>query len=298
MVDVVAKGTATGKGSGATTLQVNSVAMTKDDMMVVCVAYDDVQGHPTSVKWGNRDLKRRVARDPADPDIGMSIWTAGRIHRTDTKNVVVTWAGTVVERAMVVTSLSGVNKVSSKTGKNETVATGSPTIGDTAALDSTSDFALAYFCMEGPQSNDTVGTLEVKDAGTFTTATTGQRAGTVGAPPVSNVGIQELYLQLTSCVATNARITGATARKWVCGFLTLTPLTQYVAYYARTKCALCGDIIWCDNDLNSITCTCSDTSLNPDGTGTNLTATNDTEMLAHIEGEEDATTDVIILVEM
>lgn len=298
MTTITAKGTSKDKASG-NTLRVNNVSMNEDAALVVCVAYDNAEGPPTSVTWGNRPLKRRVNRDPGTPDIGMSVWTAASINRTKTEDVVCTWSGNILERVMVVTSLEGVNKINEKKGADETVDTADPATGLTDHMDSVSDLALAYFAMEGPAANDTVGTLEIRDAASFATATTGQRDGTAGAPPISNVGIQEFYLDLTSCIATNARITGATSRKWCCAIVTMTPMMQYVRYYSRAKCTGCGQPLWTTDNGASVTCACSDSILHPDGTGTNIEAVTDEEMLAEALIEYGGPEfDTVVLVEM
>lgn len=298
-VTVTGKGTAKAKVSG-NELQITGIALEIDSAVVVAVGNDDVQGPPDTVKWGKRHLHRRVNRTPAGIDVGMSVWTAASIKKAGTRPITATWADDITERVMLVSELKGANRISVKIGVNETVDTGSPETADTSALETVNDFALAYFCMEGPAGNDTVGTLEIKDAGSYETATTGQRDGTAGAPAISNIGIQEFYLQLTSCLPTAARITGATARKWVCALITMEPIPHVVRYTARAKCSICEQVLWCDDDDSSVACDCSNAILNPDGTGTNIEACTDAEHLTEymLSPDNDFEKDVVIFVEI
>jgi len=86
------------------------------------------------------------------------------------------------------------------------------------ALTVSDGFALAAFLARGP-GNDTPGTLQFDIGGlgsvNWTAATVTTRAGTAGAPPVSNVTLMVGWLQLADEVPVRARITGAgTARQW------------------------------------------------------------------------------------
>lgn len=131
-----------------------------------------------------------------------------------------TWTAGIVEKAMVCGEVSGKNRIDQAVGANFATATASPSTGVTAALSETDSFAVADFVSEGP-SGDTQGTMEILNGGVWTAVEGTQRAGTTGAPPVSNVTITRGWLNLTSSQATNARITGATSRKWACGIVTL-----------------------------------------------------------------------------
>lgn len=132
-----------------------------------------------------------------------------------------TWSSGIVEKAMICGEVYGKNRVDQATGANFAVATDAPTTGVTGTLSETDSFAVAYFTSEGPDTNDTIGTMEILNGGVWTSVEGTQRQGTNGAPPVSNVTITCGWLNLTSSQATNARLTGATSRKWTCGVLTL-----------------------------------------------------------------------------
>ena len=277
MTDYFAKGIASSKSSGSTLVK-SGVSLNADSALTVALGYDDAQGHPTSVTWGNRKLKSRISRNPAGYDIAMSVWTAGSIRDTATRAITVTWAGDIVERAMIVTSLEGVNRINQKAGNNDAVATSGPVTGETAGLKVSNDFVLCYFVSEGPDNNDTPGTAEIKDAGTFVAATLGQRAGTNGTPVASNVTIQEAYLSLTACSPTEGRLVGATSRLWTSAVIALDPLSVYVKYVVRGKCPTCGSIVWCDDHIVPVGCACGDHVLYPDGSG-GLDVATDAEMI-------------------
>ena len=299
MVTRIAKGTASAKASGST-LTVSNVALNSDSAIIVALGYDDAQGHPTSVKWGNRNLKSRISRNPAGFDIAMSVWTAGSVRDTATRDIVATWSGNITERAMVVTAVEGVNKINEKAGNNHAVATTDPVTGGTVSVKAANDFVFCFFVSEGPDNNDTVGTAEIKDVDTFTAATLGQRRGTNGAPPVSNVTVTETFLQLTSCEATEGRLTGATSRLWTNAIITMTPLSVYVKYTHRGKCPEYSQILWTTDDISSVGCRCGNTVLHADGTseGGLLTATDAEHETEFLIGYAGAQFDDILLIEI
>lgn len=298
MTTYIAKGENAEKASGST-LTVADVSLNSDAQLTVALGYDDAQGHPTSVKWGsNRLLKSRVSRDPAAAGKAMSVWTAGSVRDTATKDIVATWSSNITDRTMLVTSLEGVNKINEKAGNNETVATTGPVTGATASLKAANDFVLCYFMSEGPDTNDTPGTAEIKDGGTFVAATLGQRNGTNGAPAANRVNIQETYLQLTGCEATEGRLVGATSRLWANAIITLTPLSFYLTYTQRGKCSACGQIIWTTDSISSVGCRCGDSVLNPDGTG-GLDPATDAEMkVEFLLGYDGPQYDEILMIEI
>lgn len=288
-----AAGTASSKTSGST-LTISNVSLTADAALVVCLGYDDAQGHPTSVKWGQRNLKSRVARDPAGYDIAMSIWTIGSVRDTATKNVVATWAGNIVERAGVATELEGVNRIDERAGNNDSTTTTTPTTGLTIPLSSRFNYALCFFVSEGP-SGDTVTSGTIHDDGSAATASIGQRAGTVGPAPVSNVTVQETFLELTSPLASQGDLIAGTSRLWVSAIITMDPLTVYEKYTARAK-DIGNVIMWTTDDIASVA---NGTALlNPDGTGANIFTVTDAEheIAARVELDTGAF-DKIILVD-
>lgn len=282
MTTRTAKGVANTKASGAT-LTISDVALASSAALVVALGYDDAQGHPTSVRWGNRNLRSRLSRDPAGYDIAMSIWTIGSVKNAGTKDIVATWSGAIVERAMIATQLQGVNHIDERVGNNDSSATTTPTTGLTGVLASLFDYALAFFVSEGPRIADSAISVTIDDAGEPVTATLGQRAGTNGAPPASNVTIQEAYLELTSPFSTQGDLIASDARLWVSGIITMDPLQWYQRFFSSGKCTSCGSILWCTDQKSSVVCSCGAGSrLNPDGTGINITAPTDEEFKAAV----------------
>lgn len=216
--------TATGAGSGTGTAQ-EAFSFTIGSELVVALAYDDAFGHPTSVKWGNRLLANRppaATRDPGTYDIAMSVWVLPRVKRSTPHVIRATWSSAIVEKAMLVGQIDGKNRIDVAAGNNDGVSTGNPVTGTTAALANASTLAMAFFAAEGPDTNDTPGTMQIKDNNVFTNVTGTQRTGTNGAPPLSNVTMNAGWLQLTSATATQGQITGATARLWTSCVVTFT----------------------------------------------------------------------------
>ncbi len=79
-------------------------------------------------------------------------------------------------------------------------------------------FAFGLLVSEGPDS-DTAPTL----SGSWTA---GQRDGTVGAPPVSNVTILEAYQQLSTKDTVSLSGTGATSRDWASLVVVFRPIKR------------------------------------------------------------------------
>jgi len=210
MASLADKGTNSSKVSG-TTLTISSVAMKAGECLAVFAGYSDAQGHPT-IKWGNRQLKQRIVRDPTF-DVAGGWWTIARVRDTATRDFVATWPSAIAERAMFAVCIDGANLIDEKQGNIDGVDTGGPVTGVTATLSVDDGFAVCGFVSEGP-SSDSAGTAEIKDGGSFTSATMGQRDGTTGAPPVSNVTVQGTSLVLSSSTATEGRLVSATSRKW------------------------------------------------------------------------------------
>jgi hypothetical protein len=97
-----------------------------------------------------------------------------------------------------------------------------------SGLDSDDALGLCFFISEGPSSDHDGVTAQIEDGGTLQTATIGQKAGTVGAPPVSNITIIETSLNLTSHNPTRGRLQGATSRNWINLMLVLEPRKSFL----------------------------------------------------------------------
>lgn len=82
---------------------------------------------------------------------------------------------------------------------------------------------MALFASKGP-SSDSAGTGQILDATVFADATLGQRVGTAGGGPLTNVTLAEWFLELSADDGTRARINGdATQRRWASAVIVFSP---------------------------------------------------------------------------
>ncbi len=101
--------------------------------------------------------------------------------------------------------------------------TGSGTGDAREALNSTEGLAICCFGAEGPVE-DTVDSPRIRDNGSLTTATIGQRVGTTGGSGQSNITANEVFLELTTRHFTRGVLGGTTtSRRWVNTMLVLEP---------------------------------------------------------------------------
>lgn len=205
-----AKGTANSKTSG-TTLTLTGVNAKRGSFLVVGVVYDTAAGVPTA-KWGNGDLVRLGFRHNADAK-GAAVFARRRVRNPVAKDIVITWTSAIEARAMAATMLEGVDTKDQEKDRAQD-ATTTPDSGLTGTLSSTGQSVIAFFCAEGPL-NDTRGTPTASTV-------SGQRDGTNGAPPISNVTIEEYFeLNLTTTAAVKTRVTGAANRDWAIQLVTV-----------------------------------------------------------------------------
>jgi len=200
----LAKGTVADKTTG-NTLTLADVAVKKGNLIVVMMAYTKECGTPATVKWGNRELGQRANKVNIGSGLEASMWTVPEVIRNGTKDIVATWNNPTSAKAMMVTVVDGANIVDVSSSR-QLDATTDPATGDAETTTVDSTFHIACFASKGPL-NDTAGT-----PGSGHSA--GQRIGTSGAPPISNVTIQETYEELTSIGNCRAELTGATERDW------------------------------------------------------------------------------------
>lgn len=210
MVDVTrrALGTNTSKVSG-TTLALASILVNDGEALVVGVGYDTGQGAPV-VTWGNRELSQIKLQSQSGAAV--ALYLLRHINNTNTRTITCTWSGAIVAKALFATAVGGVKiqDVSQSAGQ---VADADPATG--AAVQSTQPdtIQIAAFVSQGPPA-DTVGTVNLGH-------TSGQRAGTAGAPPASNITIHETFEILTATGDVRATKTGATARNWANAILAI-----------------------------------------------------------------------------
>jgi len=205
-----AKGTNSSKDSGST-LTVSAVNAKRGSLLFVGVAYETSQGFPTA-KWGNGDLVRLDFQHNVGA-AGVALFSRIRVRNPVARDVVVTWPGAILARAMFVTMIEGVN-LKEQVKNRAQDATTTPDSGLTGTLSTTGQTKLAAFCAAGP-SSDTQGTPT-------SPTLAGQRIGTTGAPPSSNVTIEEYFeLDIATTAAVKARVTGAASRDWAISLTTI-----------------------------------------------------------------------------
>jgi hypothetical protein len=201
-----AKGTAINK-TGALTLTLSSVELQPGQLLIVGISYDIGSGEP-EILWGQRLCRprRTVAGN------GLVTRICSMIYRGDTartRNIVATWTSTAPQaKALFATVVEaevpfGAEDVDAAQAEALTTDPDSGTAVQTTEEDG---FLIGAFGSEGPPA-DTVGTLQ-------NGWSSGQRAGTAGPPPVSNITIHEGYKILTASEAAQAAKTGATERNW------------------------------------------------------------------------------------
>lgn len=203
----VPKGTVQAKDTGDT-LILPDVAVKKNNLIVVMLAYTAQLGAPLTVKWGERELGQRSNKVNIGSGLEASMWTVPAVVNNGTRDIVATWdapGDTDEARAMIVTVVEGANVVDVCSAR-QLDATTDPATGAVVTTTVDNTFHVALFASKGP-SNDTVGTPGSGHSG-------GQRIGTGGPVPISNVTIQETYEELTSIGACRGTLTGATERDW------------------------------------------------------------------------------------
>lgn len=203
MVDITrtAKGTATSKASG-TTLVLASVEILQGQSLVVGVAYDTGAGAPV-VTWGNRELSQIVVR--TESGAATALFLLRHINNTHTRAITCTWPSAITAKAMFATMVQGVQIQDVSTGASE-ASTADPTTSTAVTSTKPDTIQIAAFGSQGPPS-DAVGTVNLGH-------TSGQRAGTSGIPPASNITIHETYEILSATGDVRATKSTATARTW------------------------------------------------------------------------------------
>lgn len=223
MVTPTARGTTSSKVSGDE-LVIPSFTVPAGHSLAVFGGYDNAQTAPVSVKHAGRDLRLRRQRDDAVNGFHASWWLKGEYRAAQTGTCVLKWASAIGKRAAFATSFDAIFKEDDDASAL-TAASTAPVTGLTGVLDGATPFAICGFAAEAPGSEAGSGeTAEIKDGGSFQTATLGQSDGTAGAPPPSNVVAVESRLELTTQDATEGRLqTWVNARNWIGLILVLEP---------------------------------------------------------------------------
>ena len=233
MATRTAKGTTSSKTS-STTLTLSNVSCTTGDALIVMVG-NQTTNVPTSVAWGTRELTlSRQRTNTTSAHVG-SVWIARNIVNTATRNLVVTWGTAIVAKCMAAVTLDA-GHIRDQYASNTQTASTAPTTTATPTQTDINDFCIGILVSEGP-SSDTAPTL----SGGFTA---GQRVGTVGAPPVSNVTLLEGYKQLSSdSTGQTLSGTGATSADWVNVLITYRPIKAYIPLDQNGTELVVGDTV-------------------------------------------------------
>jgi hypothetical protein len=195
----VAKGTNSSKAS-VTSLSVNNVTINEGTHVIVGLAYEDSQGNPTSVKFGNYNLSLVPDSRINNSSAGLTVATYGRlIQTTMERDIVATWSAAIDAKVMIVLQVEEVSQKDRASTNTQTNAT-APTSGVTAQTTVADTLAVGFLASKGPVE-DTIGTPS--DG-----ASSGQRDGTTGGDATSNITLHELYHILSSQSQVRARKTG------------------------------------------------------------------------------------------
>jgi len=208
-----AKGTASDK-TGALTLTIATLQVAQYSTLEVCIAFDQGNGKPNSMKWGTREL---VFKDVQQANgVGLAVYTMFRNNATATNDLVATWNTTApTAKVMFATQVSGVRKrdlLITNSNANSTT----PTTGALQLTGFADEYLAGCMASEGP-STDTIGTPSLSYL-------LGQRVGTTGGADDSNITLQEIYKITSAAESTRARMTGVEARDWSNILITFAPI--------------------------------------------------------------------------
>jgi rubrerythrin len=223
-----AKGTASDKSSGLT-LTIGSIEVIAPAALLVYLAYDDGNGHPV-VEWGQQDLMPR--QRTSGNGLTCALYKMVKKNGTNTNDVVATWTTTApTAKVMIAIETAEATKIDRKSG-NAQAATTEPGSGKEQNTTFDDEIFFGAFASEGPPT-DTTGTLQ-------NGFTSGQRVGTSGAPPVSNITLHEGYKIVSAKETTRARKTGATERDHVTLLTMLYDPTAVSILIGLWECSVCG----------------------------------------------------------
>lgn len=223
----------------STTLATNShgdpanflVSLTKGECLIVGIGCNGVNP-PDTVKWGGRDLKKVGQRIDSVNGIVTTVWILIEAFNTDSRDLVATWTTAPSAKAMTVSKLNFAH-VRDEIARNLDAASSTPSVGPTAEHLRRDDFMFGYLVAEG-------GTPDT--APTVSTMLTGQRSGTAGPPPVTNVTVNEYYLQCTTSNGVTLSGTLADARNWCNVLIAFKVAAEYCVDYWRSPIEA-GDVV-------------------------------------------------------
>lgn len=243
MATRTAKGTTSSKTS-STTLTLSNVSCTDGDALIVLVA-NRTTNVPTSVAWGARELVLSRQRTDTVNGTVASIWIARNIVNTATRNLVVTWGTAIVAKCMAAITLDS-GHIRDQFASNLQTAATAPSTTATPAQTELNNFCIGILASQGP-SSDVAPTLA-------TGWTSGQRVGTVGAPPASNITLLEGYQQLSADgTAQTLSGTGATSANWTNVLVTYREISQGIPLDLNGVEILVSDTVTWDGGTSTST---------------------------------------------
>lgn len=216
MADRTAKGIIKTKASG-TTLTLGSVSLTKNHSIFAIVGFKGTD-LPSSVKAGTKNLAKVIHRIDAGKGFGAAIYYKRIIRNGNTRDIVATWASSIAAKVMAVITVS--EPLIFFEGAGNIQNTASPTTSQAASdLPVHNCFHLGGFLSEGPGS-DAAPTLSVD-------WTAGQRDGTTGSPPASNLTLMEGY-KTGRCIDAEEMDSSGSASRDFCNVLaTFKPCPEF-----------------------------------------------------------------------
>lgn len=198
-----AKGTAISKASG-TTLALASVALAAGSSLVVGVAHDPVA--ITTVKWGTTDLVKDREETFAG-NVQGSIWSLHNASAS-TQTITVTFDSAITAKALfAIQVVADKGPILTDVFTSAQGTSASPSSGSAGSQTYQGEFAVGLIGTEGPLG-DSAGTWD-------SSYSNGQRNGTTGSTPDTNITISEGYYTTQIATGTTASKTGITSVDWV-----------------------------------------------------------------------------------
>jgi len=197
------KGTAATKSSGRT-LTVTGVSVTPGSTLVVGIAWEnDNAGEKPTLTRGNKDFKYVSGSEQQQGDTLVRFYKK-RIKKGGSKDIVATWPTALTARAMFLTEITEASAKDVQQSNGNASGT-SPATGPAVTSTVADTISIAAFASLGP-TNDAAATAGAGH-------TLGQRVGTSGAPPLSNITLQETYEILSATGNIRATLSLTTARE-------------------------------------------------------------------------------------
>lgn len=205
-----ARGTPASDKSSSLTLTVPGVLIVPEARIVVGLGYDSGSGAPV-ITWGGNTLEDDITEAFGGVVSKISsFYKAGGVNQT--LDVTATWTTTApTAKTMWVEQFTGANALEAGTASGAGGTGTSPASGakTTKFYD---EIHIGNIVTEGP-SSDTIGTVS-------NGWTNGQRVGTTGAPPASNVTSHGIFLLSELPGSAEAAKTGITSRDWSATMIT------------------------------------------------------------------------------